>query len=210
MVGLNISLRFIFKPSYSPHFANTHVGGNFIGRKNKMTKLIIIGVLTVGTMVFLGTYEGFNLLYFEENTADNYALYGAIPILVLVAIFLFADRYNHSIKDNRLFDAIKYTLGGLFSIGLLYYFILVPVISGTIILTNDILGAKENILVTGVVVDKLEIDGAKLSEYELTIKTNLKTITWDTNKIETSKYKIGDNFNMEMRKGLWGLLTKEK
>jgi hypothetical protein len=34
MVGLNISLRFIFKPSYSPHFANTNVVGNFILMKS--------------------------------------------------------------------------------------------------------------------------------------------------------------------------------
>ena len=28
MVGLNISLRYIFKPSYSPHCINTNVGSN--------------------------------------------------------------------------------------------------------------------------------------------------------------------------------------
>jgi hypothetical protein len=32
MVGLNISLRFIFKPSYSPHFANTNVVVHFENR----------------------------------------------------------------------------------------------------------------------------------------------------------------------------------
>jgi len=37
MVGLNISLRFIFKPSYSPHFANTNVAGNAAGQFRQLT-----------------------------------------------------------------------------------------------------------------------------------------------------------------------------
>jgi hypothetical protein len=31
MVGLNISLRFIFKPSYSPHCINTNVASHRVG-----------------------------------------------------------------------------------------------------------------------------------------------------------------------------------
>jgi hypothetical protein len=175
-----------------------------------MIKIVMIAILTLGTMLFLGTYEGFNLLYFEENVANKWATYGAIPLLLYLSVALFVDKYNHSLKDNRIVDATKHTLGGVVSAGLLYYLILVPVISGTIIWTNDILGTKENVMVSGIILDKLEIDGAKLSEYEITVQTNLKTVTFDTNRIETDKYKIGDNFTMEMRKGFWGLLTKDR
>ena len=84
-----------------------------------------------------------------------------------------------------------------------------PVISGTIVWTNDILATKRGV-VSGIVVDKTEIDGVDLSDYELTIRTDSKVITWDTDRIETSKHKIGDNFTMEMRVGFWGLLTKDK
>jgi hypothetical protein len=45
MVGLNISLRFIFKPSYSPHFANTNVGSNFY-RTMTTTEIITSDELT--------------------------------------------------------------------------------------------------------------------------------------------------------------------
>ena len=38
MVGLNISLRYIFKPSYSPHCINTNVVGNGIGQFSVMDK----------------------------------------------------------------------------------------------------------------------------------------------------------------------------
>lgn len=174
-----------------------------------MTRVIIFGLLIMGIMLFLGTYEGFNLMYFEENEADKFSIYSGIPILGFVSIFSFADKYRHSIKDNKLINATKHSLAVLLGVGLLFYFILVPVISGTIIWTNHILGG-ENVLVKGVVIDKVKIDGTKLSEYELTVKTNRRTITWDTNRIETSKYKVGDYFTMEMKKGFWGLLTKDK
>jgi hypothetical protein len=164
----------------------------------------------LGAMVYLGIYERIHLLYFEENTADRYAMYGVIPVLICVLIYYFFDRYYHSIKDNRFIDAAKHALGGVISFGLLYYFILVPVFSGAIILTNDIFGSNEMVLVKGKVVNKLEAEGVKLSEYELTVQTNTETTTWDTNRIETKRYQIGDDFNMEMKKGFWGLLSKEK
>jgi hypothetical protein len=175
-----------------------------------MIRVITIGILISGTMLFLGTYEGFNLLYFEENIADKYALYGAIPIMIFFSFYLFMDKYKHSIKENRSVDATKHTVSGLIGIGAFYYFILVPVISGTITMTNDLIGTGETILVKGVVVDKLEINGGKLSEIELTVNTSTKTVTWDTNIIELNKYQVGDSFEMKMKKGFWGLLTVDK
>ena len=87
-----------------------------------MTKLILVGILTLGAMVYLGTYEGFNLLYFEENTADRYATYGAIPLLTYLAVALFVDKYKHSIKDNKLVDATSHSVTGWLELG--YYIIL--------------------------------------------------------------------------------------
>src|SRR5687767_9852723 len=50
MVGLNISLRFIFKPSYSPHCINTNVVCNSLA---KMRFSILLG-LTVMTSNLVG------------------------------------------------------------------------------------------------------------------------------------------------------------
>ena len=174
-----------------------------------MTKLIIIVVLTIGIMLFLGTYEGFNLLYFEENVADRYATYGGLPFLLYFLVALFLDKYRSSLKDNRVIDATKYSLGGVAGLAIGYYFLMIPVFSGAIIWTNDLIGDNDKLIVTGQVIDKTEIDDA-LSEHEITVRTSEKTITFDTNKLETDKYKIGDSFTQEMKKRFWGLLTMKK
>ena len=174
-----------------------------------MAKFILIIIVSLGFMVFLGTYEGLNLLYFEENSADGYAIKILIPLLVLSFIILLVQRYQYSIKENRLIDALKYSVGGIFGLGIGSYFLLVPVISGAIIFTNDVLRSKATII-SGIVSNKIEIDGGKLGENELTIQTPTRTITLDTNKVETDKYKIGDAFSVEMMEGYWGLLSKRK
>jgi hypothetical protein len=175
-----------------------------------MTKLITIVILVIGTVVYFGSYEVFNLLYYQEDKADYYATFGLIPLLLYFPIALFYDKYTFSIKDNRVMDALKYSLEGVCFIVIVYYFIMVPVISGAILWSNDMFGPNEKIIVRGYVVDKYMSDGPKLSEYRLTVKASGVITTWNTNKIEASKFKYGDPFSMEMRKGYWGLLSKEK
>jgi hypothetical protein len=175
-----------------------------------MIRLIIIALLTIGVMVFLSLYESVYLLYFEEDIADQYAGYGAIPLLLFLSFYLFYDRYTHSIKDNRFLDATKHSFYGVLAFGVAYYFFFIPVISGTIIMTNDLFARHENVLVKGRVIEKLDFSTSKTYEYELTVETSTTTITWDTNKIEIDKYEVRDSFEVEMKKGFWGLLSKRK
>ncbi len=175
-----------------------------------MTKLIISAILVIVTMLFFVTYEGINLLYYEETTADHYSYYLGIPILLYFFIGLFIEKLKYSLKDNRKWDAFQYAFSGIIGLALLYFIMVVPVISGIIITTNDLFAGGKTIFVKGTVSNIVTISTSKGFEGELTIKTIEGEKILDTNGIEIAKYKIGDEFKEQVIIGCWGLWTRKR
>ena len=175
-----------------------------------MAKVLVLLSLIILLMAFLGMYEGINFLYYEESKADRYVHWGAVPLGLYSLITSFRDKYKYNIEANRINSSIKHSLTTVASFALLYLFLLTPVISGFILMTNQLFGTQKPELVRGYVIHKLESRISKGSEFELTVITNNKEITWDTNGVEIRKYGVGSPFQEQMIKGFWGLWYKMK
>ncbi len=175
-----------------------------------MYKLIIVIMLLLLTMLFLATYEGIWLSYYEETTADCYTYYVGIPLILYVSIGFFLEKRKYSLKDNRLWDAFKYSLSGFFGFAILYFFFVTPVLSGTILMTNDLLGGNKKKSLTGIITEISSTKSSKHGNHELTIQTADGAIILDTYAMEIEKYKLGDSFKEEMNIGCWGLWYKRR
>ena len=168
---------------------------------------ILIIVLLIAGGLFLALYE-MRLLYCEENKANRLTNLIFGPIFLLLLIYILISEFI-STKKRWRFDRKKYlkfvgtTIIG-FAVAFFVFF--KPVFSGLILLLNANIGFQEPIQISGHVINKYEYSG-KGAEFELTIKNkDDKVYKFDTFGAETRKYEIGDNFEMEMFKGLFGLV----
>nr|WKN34255.1 hypothetical protein K4G66_17900 [Tunicatimonas sp. TK19036] len=175
-----------------------------------MIRLIFFVILSALLVWFIAIYEAINLVFYEEAQASQYVHYLGIPVLIYLFIALFKDKYRYCVTDNKLWETTKHSVLGIIVLCVVYYAIIIPVVSGFIIMTDDVLPQREQLVVQGMVLDKVEIDGPEISNFELVIRTENEELILDTNGIEIDKYQIGDVFEVELKKGFWGLYSKKK
>lgn len=167
----------------------------------------MIIVILISGGLFLALYE-MKLMYYEENKADKLTNLILGPIFILLLMYYLISEYV-STKGRWKFDRKKYlklvwtsVLG--FSIAFFVFFR--PLVSGLILLLNINLGHQSQIHINGKIIDKYEYSG-KGAEFELTVMDKHgATYKFDTFGTETKKYKIGDEFNIDMYKGHFGLV----
>ncbi len=110
-VGLNIPLRFIFKPSYSPHCINTNVGGHTTTDKKPMDRLelrlsrpkLVFYIILVTAIMLTSTY-----FLFETNQYPTLTkILGTIAALVLVVFVLRPTIKNLLNNDPQIIADIE-------------------------------------------------------------------------------------------------------
>ncbi len=150
--------------------------------------------------------------FYEESVVERWANIASIPFLVLLLIVLTQDRWRSSLKEGRerIMQTIKYVFKGVIGTWLFYYFILIPSISGTLLLINYYIGGQKSVKISGIVTGKTAISMQRGAKYELEILTETGKLVLETNGIAIKPYEVGSSFEEALEKGSLGLLTKRK
>ena len=167
-------------------------------------------VLFVLAIWLTAIYEVMNLKLFEEERASMYVHFIGLPVLLWTLIDELKKLRKISKSRTSIINQIKESLSAFVGLVLLYIFIVVPVLSGAIIMTDDILPKRGYVIIQGEIIDILEIEYPKGGNFEIVIKTESELLTFDTNGKEIKSYFLGANFNKEMKKGFWGLYSLKK
>lgn len=177
-----------------------------------MKRLIIVSILVIALGIWLSMAESFLFDFYQESTAERWANIASIPFLTLLLIILTRDRWKSSLKEGnkRLVQTIKYAGEGIIGTWLFYYFLLVPAISGTLLLFNAYVGEQSSFQVTGTVIDKTAFSMQRGAKYELQILTETGELTLESNGIATKPYEVGSRFELTLERGSLGLVTKRK
>lgn len=178
-----------------------------------MRRLIIITIIVIGVGVWLSIADSILFDFYQESTANKWANFGSIPILIYLLVTLIKDRWKSSLKEGkeRIMQTIKYAFGGGIAFGLLYVVFLTPAISSSILLVNFYIGEQTDKQVVGVIEKKTAFSMQRGGKYELLIKVNNEqSLALETNGKAIKNYDLGDTFNESMKIGSLGLLTKIK
>lgn len=139
-----------------------------------------------------------------------YVHFIGLPVLLWTFIVELIKLREISKSKTPIIDPIKESLSAFVGLILLYIFIVVPVLSGAIIMTDDILPKSQNVVIQGEIIEVVDIDHVKGGNYEIVVKTKSEILTFDTNVKEIKSYALGDIFTKEMKKGFWGLYSLKK
>jgi hypothetical protein len=161
--------------------------------------------------IYCSIYEGLYLLYYEETEANKSAIILLSPLLVWFLIATFRERYKYSIKESPLVDSML-QLAKLVPSGLMGLFLFRPVVSGFIVMTNSIIPINQkNLVLEGTISGIVQTVSNRLDNFEIHIDNGRgRILELDTNKSETEKYVVGENFRLEIKRGFWGLFYKSK
>ena len=165
--------------------------------------LILIIILIIYIIFYPLQFE-----FYENLKAKKIADFIFIPGFFLLVIY---DLYRNIKKGERKwkkysFDLIK----GITLFSVLYFFILRSFFSSGILFVNSIFGEKEKIEINGIITDKTDLKGSGkfVGEYELIVDQNGNEYVFDSNHLVIKDLKVGDNFELKMKKGILNLIYK--
>lgn len=177
-----------------------------------MKRLVLISILIIVVCVWLSIADSFLFDFYEQSKAKLWANIAAIPFLIFLLILLIRNHWTWSLKEGRdkVLDTIRNAAGGAAGIWLFYYFLLMPAISGGLLLFNAYVGQQSEVLVTGVVTENTSISMQRAVQHQLHIRTKDGDITLETNSIIVDQYEVGSLFEQTMENGSLGWLTLRK
>lgn len=169
-----------------------------------MRRAILILIIVIATAIGLSIAEGFLFDYYEQSRANEWSYIASIPILLYLFISFLTQQWKYSLKEGkeRVIQAIKHAVSGVATLGILHYFILTPILSGSLLIINSHLGTQKTERITGVV--------KRAWEYGLRIQTKEGYLIVETNGVAIKKYGVGSTFDELMQVGSLGLLTQTR
>ncbi len=185
---------------------------SFAAEHDHVTKLIIIPILVIAIAIGLSITEGILLDFYQETPADHWATLGSIPVLIYLSFIFVRKRWRTSPEKggNKILDSIIYTWSVVISVCAIYYFLIMPAISGTIVLVNAYIGQQKVEKITGIVTEITAVSMQRSAKYELRIETNSGELILETNGIVVQQYEVGEAFKEELMRGSLGLFVKHK
>ena len=159
-------------------------------------------------LIFFIIFYPLQFDFYEDLKAKKITDFIFIPLYGILVIY---DIYRNLKKREKnwkkyMVDFLKGTsLSALF-----YFFIIRRFFSCLLIFVNCIFGNIDTVEINGVIVDKTDRKGGgkRIGEYNLTINQNGKEFVFDSNHPTVDKYNVGEEFNIEMNKGILSILYK--
>lgn len=165
--------------------------------------LILIIILIIYIIFYPLQFE-----FYENSKAKKIT-----DLIFIIGFFLLViyDLYWNIKKREKewkkyLFDSLR----GIALFSVVYFLILRSFFSSGIIFVNSIFGEKEKIEINGIIKDKTDLKGSGkfTGKYELIVDHNGNEYIFDSNHLAIKDLKVGDNFKLEMKKGILNLIYK--
>lgn len=169
---------------------------------------VISGLILIIVLIIYIIFYPLQFEFYENLKAKKIADFIFIPAFFLLVIY---DLYRNIKKGEKKwrkysFDLIK----GIALFSVLYFFILRSLLSSGIIFINTIFGEKEKVKISGIITNKIDRIGSGkfVGEYELIVDQNGIEYIFDSNHLAIKDLKEGEDFELEMKKGILNLIYK--
>lgn len=173
--------------------------------KTKVILFFLATLLCVLLFFYLSGY-GLNLSYYNKSDCERISRFISIPFLLFFTILVVYKGVSFEKRSLRVSDYSKQIVS-LLAINCMFYFFIIPFISGLMMFLNVHFGLHRAVAIQGTIIDK-HVRTAKGSVFELTVfnEQNNKIYRFDTSRAETDKFKINDRFEKKMQTGLFGFI----
>ncbi len=170
-------------------------------------KFISVLILIV-ILIFFIIFYPLQFDFYEDLKAKKLTDFIFIPFYGILVIY---DIYRNIKKEDKNWKqySIDFLKGTSLS-ALFYFLIMRRFFSCVLIFINCALGDNDTVKINGIIVNKIDSEGSGkyIGEYELTIDQNGKKYVLDSNHTTVDKYNVGEEFNIEMKKGILSILYK--